>query len=688
MLKLNSLWKRGNKFNSHQNQPENQNSGLQEKQAFDFSKLKELDKKLIYSLNKKKLPSLKQLKYLPKVLDKKENRIISGLMALIFACLILLGITFFEKNFIKLPDFGGEYTEALIGTPQYINPLLSQTNDIDSDITRLVFSGLLKYDYDLKIVTDLASEWHESEDKKEYTFILKDDLKWSDGVALTVDDIIFTIQSIKDPDFKSPLLISFRGIETEKIDEKTIKFKLPDVYPAFLEVLTFGILPEHIWANIPAINANLTEYNLKPVGNGPWKFDKLTKDKLGNIKSYEIVPNPYYPDKMPYLEKITFKFYYDFQTAISALKNNSVEGISFLPKDLKSNLTGKKNIKFNSLSLPQYTAIFFNQKQNEILKEKDIRKALALSIDKSKLLADALSLEGQIIDGPILPVEIQIDSEKKLGFDLDLANQILEESGWIKISKEEYQNIIDQKKIQAEEEKKEAEEEKKEDNENSLAKSPKEPGSEETTTTTADIKKEEVADPEMLTQEFYRKKGENILELTLTTVNHPENSKAASIIKESWEKAGIKVNLHIVETSKIGREIIKPRNYQILLSGIIVGSNPDPFPFWHSSQIQDPGLNLAMMANREVDKILEEAKEISDQEVLREKYQRFQEILTSEIPAIFLYHPTYSYVFSEKIKGFNISQIILPADRFNNLSSWYIKTKRAWRGFTGTFLQP
>ncbi len=659
MLKINSLWKKRNKLNIRDNQQEtNQPNSLTSRQAADFSKQKELDKKLVYSLNKKRIPDLKQLKHLPKVLNQNENRIISWLSVLIIACIFFIVANFYNQNFESVPTFGGEYTEALIGTPQYINPLLSQTNDVDSDISRLIFSGLLKYNSDLKIVPDLASEWYESENKKEYTFVLKDNLKWSDGEPLTANDVVFTVQSIKDPDFKSPLLISFRGIEIEKIDNKTVKFKLPELYPAFLEVLTFGILPEHIWGNIPALNANLTEYNLKPVGNGPWKFDRLTKDKLGSIKSYTIVPNQNYHGSRPYLEKIIFKFYPDFQTAVSALKNNSADGISFLPKDLKSSLSGKKNISYHSLDLPQYTAIFFNQSQNEALKDKNIRKALALSIDKSKILADALQLEGKIIDGPILPTEIEIDPEIKIGFNLASANEILEESDWKKITAQEYQEVIRQK-LKAEK--------------NDSAESVDE-----------DAEKEdgpELVDQIESNQEFYRQKGEKILELILTTVNHPENSKAASLIKEFWEKLGIKVNLEVIEPGRISREVIKPRNYQVLLSGIIVGSNPDPYPFWHSSQIQDPGLNLAMIANREIDKILEDSRATDDIESWQKNYQKFQEILISEIPAIFLYHPTYTYVSSHKIKGFNIDQISLPADRFNNLSDWYMKTRRKWQGF-------
>ena len=631
----------------------------------DFGVQKELDKKLVYSLNKRKIPRWNQIKYLFHVLNPKQHQLVGGLMVLIVACLIIISGNFYFRNFLPTPAFGGEYIEGLIGAPQYINPILSQTNDVDSDISRLVFSGLLKYDQEFQPVPELAESWQKSEDQKIYTFTLKDGIKWHDGEPLTADDVVFTFQSIKDPDFKSPLLISFRGVEIEKVNQRTIRFILPESYPAFLEVLTVGILPEHIWGDVPPINANLNEYNLKPVGSGPWEFKSLAKDGKGNIKSYVLVPNPDYYGPKPYLEKITFKFYPDFQTAISALKNHSTEGISFLPKELKSQLTGIKSIKYYSFYLPQYTAVFFNQKQNEILKEKSVRQALALSIDKPKILTEALRLEGEIIEGPILPLDASQITDKQIVFDAERANQILTDAGWSQITRQEYEDFISQQKKESQEDE-ETEEDQPEG------------------TPTPDIAEEQPQENQEPVQNFYRKKNDTILEVTLTTVNQPENTKAAELIKEFWEDIGVKVNLQIVEGGRISREIIKPRNYQILLFGIIVGSNPDPYPFWHSSQAQDPGLNLALLANREVDKLLEDAKKTTDPEKQRENYQLFYDILADEIPAIFLYNPTYTYVADQKIKGLKLDRIIVPADRFNNLDEWYIKTKRKYHGNTET----
>ena len=630
-------------------------------QTINSDNQKALDLKLVHSLNPKKIPSLKQLKYFPEVLDKKEKRNLNVLIGLIIASVVTILGTFYFSNFIPVPTSGGEYVEGLIGAPQYINPLLSQTNDVDADISHLIFSGLLKYDKNLQLTPDLADHWTMSEDKKTYTVVMRDNLTWQDGQPLTVEDLLFTYQSIKDPDFKSPLLVSFRGVEIEKVDSKTIKFTLPEPFPAFADVLTVGILPEHIWGEIPALNANLTEYNIKPIGSGAWQLKNLIKDKLGNIKSYTLVPNANYYGKKPYIQQLTFKFYPDFSSATEALKNNSIEGISFLPKELRHQLTEQRNLKYYAFNLPQYTAVFFNQKQNEVLKNKSIRQALAAGIDKEKILTEALDLNGDSIDAPLLPLDVTVSPDKKLHYDQALANKTLDDAGWAKITAAQYHDLL---KAQAA---------------SSTPVIAVEATSTSTMVTSTEPTTEATDQPSADEQEFYRQKGQEILTITLTTVNQPESAKQAELVAQMWRTIGVNVTVQIVESSRISREIIKPRNYQVLLFGIIVGASADPYAFWHSSQISDPGLNLALLANRDVDKLLEDARSQTDVEKAKADYQKFADILATEIPAVFLHSPAYTYVADKKIKGLSIDRIIVPADRFIGIEDWYIKTKRLFR---------
>ncbi|MBU1146099.1 peptide ABC transporter substrate-binding protein [Patescibacteria group bacterium] len=574
----------------------------------------DFDKKLVFALSKSRMPTFSQLKYLPRYLARSEKFVLLGLFIVLLLGLGFWGVKFSLEKMEKVPDYGGEYVEGLVGAPQYVNPILAQTNDVDMDLSRLVFSGLFKYDSAQVLVSDLAERYEISEDKRVYTIFLKDNLTWHDGEKLTAADVVFTASLIKDPLFRSPLYSGFRGVTVEKVDDRTLKFILNESYAPFLGMLTFGILPEHLWYNIPAQSANLAEYNIKPVGSGPFKFKSLTKDKNGSIKIYTLVVNDNFYDKKPYLEKLIFKFYPDYDSALAALQNQNIEAISFLPEETEESLQSKKFTKY-FLSLPQYTAIFFDQKNNEFLKDAAVRKALALAIDKNKIVNEALGGKGEAVDGPILPGYVGHSPDiKKIAFDQGFAKDNLEKAGY-----------------------------------------------------------------KLAEGEPFRKKGDKVLKIVLTTVDRPEYNKVADLIKTSWEAIGVQVELSIVPSIRIQREIIRPRAYESLMLGTILGFDPDPYPFWHSSQVEDPGLNLSLYANRNVDKLLEEARQTDNPEERAKKYLEFQNILADDIPAIFLYSPRYTYVVSALVFGIDVARISVPSDRFAGISNWYKETKRQWK---------
>ena len=180
-------------------------------------------------------------------------------------------------------------------------------------------------------------------------------------------------------------------------------------------------------------------------------------------------------------------------------------------------------------------------------------------------------------------------------------------------------------------------------------------------------------------QSFYRKnKNNEVLTITLTTADTPEYQKVAQAIAKMWHAVGVKTKIQIVSSNQITKEALRDRNYQTLLYGEIIGSDPDPFPFWHSSQISYPGLNLALFVNRAADKLLEDARATTTEQTRADLYEKFQQILAKEIPAVFLYAPVYDFVASKEVKGITFTKIFSPAERFNNLNGWYIKTKRQW----------
>lgn len=380
-------------------------------------------------MNIKKIPSWHQLKQLPKVLDKQEKiRFRAAYALLIFGVIGLFG-AWFNNNSTSQADYGGTYAEGLIGTPNFINPAFA-TSDVDRDLVKLVFSGLMNTDNNGNLIPDLASGYSIDAEQKIYTFELRNDVKWHDDMPFTADDVVFTVERIKNPEYKSPLRSSFNGVTVNKLDDYRVQFILDKPFAAFLSILTIGILPEHLWYSIPDFGAELAELNKKPIGCGPYKFATLTKDSSGNVKNYILEANHNYHLGRPYIDELTLKFYQDFETAAAALQNKNVDGLMYLPKSYKEQIKNH-SVVYKNLQSPQYTALFFNPQQNGLLNDLKFRRALALATDKNKILQDALNNDGQVIQGPILPGSLGYDENvKDLDYDLEAAKKELESLGW------------------------------------------------------------------------------------------------------------------------------------------------------------------------------------------------------------------------------------------------------------------
>jgi peptide/nickel transport system substrate-binding protein len=584
------------------------------------SEQNDVNQQLILQLSNKKIPNWSQVKQLPKFLNRAEKFNLSTALIVLVLAIGIFGWRLYIKSSIAIPDFGGSYTEGLIGAPHLVNPILA-SSDVDRDLVKLIFSGLMKFNEQGNLVPDLASSYTIDAEQTTYTFELRDNLRWHDDEPITVDDIIFTIDSIKNPDYNSPLKNSFSGVTIQRINDKTIQFNLEKPFSPFLSILTTGIVPEHLWYSVPAFSASLTDLNTKPIGSGPYSFSSLIRDTSGNIKNYTLEAYEGYHLPPAFISELHFKFYPDFFTGVSALENKNIDGLIYLPKEFKDQIDTNK-VSLHNLQFPQFTAVFFNPKNNELLSDKKFRQALAVSINKERVLTEVLNGDGQIIHTPILPGLLGYDSELKAPeYSPEQAAVTLDELGW---------------------------------------KMPEE-GSFRTKAS-----EEEDEDPIELS-------------IKLTTIDQSENVKIVNIIKEAWEEIGIKIDLEIVSKEKIKKNVIEPRDYQVLVFGEVVNINSGPYPFWHSSQNQHPGLNLSLLANKDIDKHLEDVRAANIDENKLEPLKNFQEKLLELNFAIFLYNPTYIYPTTDKLQGLDDLQFInLPADRFNNVNSWFVKTRRTF----------
>jgi len=653
-------------------------------------------------------PSFWQWMRFPLALDKGERIAFIALLILFIGSFSYLVQSFYYKNTEVMAATGGKYTEGLVGQPLSINPIYSSTSDVDRDLVELIFSGLTKYDASGKIVFDLAKEIKMSEDGKTYEAYLRDDVLWHDGQKLTADDVIFTVETIQNKDYGSPLRANWVGIEVEKIDNQNgVRFKLEKPYAAFLERLTLKIMPKHIWENVPTLNFRNSIYSSKPIGSGPYRFKSLAYSSDGSfVSSVDLVAFPEYYGKKPNLMQISFKFFENEEKLLQAANSNEIDGFSLDASEaLKLSNTGK--FKEYPLSWPRYFAVFLNPNKSKYLGDKSIRQALNYATDKEKIIDEIIGGKGYAVDSPILPEFFGFKAPLTVyQFDQAKAESLIKQAGFEKINGKFVKNQT-QTTYSFKSELKIGSQGSAVEGLQSCLSMDKEVYPEGKITgyfgsQTADAVKrfqekyaDEILKPSNLTQgngivgaatraklnEICNKSSEpEYLTITLTTVEDPLMKDTAKLLKKQWEAVGITVtDPNVMSISDLEKDYIKTRNYEALLFGEVLGTIPDLFPYWHSSQVKDPGANLAGYESKNADTLLENARTALSQDKINSDYESLQNIIIGDAPAVFLYRPDYIYFVSSKIQGVKEEKIAEPSIRLVGIENWFIKTKRVWK---------
>lgn len=563
----------------------------------------------------------KQWLYLPRLFSTQEKIILTSLFLLAGLGTLTGVLHLWLRVTVIKPASGGIYREGLLKEPRFINPVYA-SNDADRDIAELVFSGLIRYSASGDIEPNLAESIDIAEDGKTYTAHLRDGLTWQDGKPLTADDVVFTIKTIQNPEFKSPYRQNWQGVLVEKLDARTVRFILRQPYAPFIENMTIGIIPEHLWSKIPAQSAPLSDLNLKPIGAGPYKFETFTRLPDGSLTSYTVVSNRSFLRGRPHLNKLVFSFYPSETELAAAFRKGEIDGLSVIAaKDLPG--LKKTDLQIYPLAIPRIVGIFFSETQQEALAERTVRLALAKAIDINAIISDTLSGGAVVIHSPIPPGSAGFNPDiPAIEFNPEEAQTLLAKAGW-----------------------------KNKDADGVLTKT--------------ELKK--------------RKKVVTPLKIEIATSDFPELVEVANKIKDMWKNIGVNSEVKIFSSSNLESSVIRPRAYQALLFGELFGHDPDPYAFWHTSQIKDPGLNIALYSNRKADALLEAARRTTDETEREAKYKDFQKIVAEDLPAIFLFSPTSYYGVRNSVKGVHIKLIALPQERFAHIEEWYIKTRRWFR---------
>jgi len=542
-------------------------------------------------------------------------------VGLLLIAALLYGVS--RQAFERRPARGGQLVEALVGRPATLNPLFA-TGDSEIDLVRLLFSGLTRPDAQGRLGPDLATNWSISSDGLQYTFTLRPDAVWHDGVPVTAEDVRFTAALAADPNLqqKTSLAAPWEHVAVEVVDPHTVRFVLDEPYAPFLQATSLGLLPAHLLASVrPAELVTHRFSTLEPIGTGPYRLimpGGITGDTI-RLERFDEHWNA--TDRQPYLDEILFRIYPTQAAALEALAQRAVQALGDAPPDTFDILG--EDARFYSAGGAGYTLIYLNP-ASAMFGDDAVRRALSLSLDRTGIVNDPALLNGQGIPAasPIAPGSWAHDpNSRAVPYRPEDAARILDDAGWI------------------------------------------------------DSDSDGVRDRD----------GRN-LTFSLETANDPLLVAIAERIAADWADIGVAATRRVLDQQSTVRNLSNRAFDAMLFGWERHDYDPDPYPLWHSSQATD-GQNYADWRSPEADSALVRARGArpDDYELRASLYLQFEQRFAEEEPALMIYHPVYTYaVVDPNLGGIQLPQLIAePADRFQTLPDWYVRTERVFRSTEG-----
>lgn len=494
----------------------------------------------------------------PRLIDRFMDRIESVpgsdklLLRVAFFAIIGTGVwlilTINQQYTENTPTRGGSIVEGIIGTPRFINPALASTR-ADQDVTALIYNGLMKIASDGTLVNDVAESVNVSEDGLTYNITLNKNIEFHDGTPLTAKDVAFTIRLIQNPDLKSPLRGNWNDVVVEELGEYELNIVLDEAYAPFIENFTLGIMPSHAWSDLPIEQLPFSQLNTEPIGSGPFSLTSAKRDTSGLINHYTLSAFRR-NDLNSKIDTLELVFFQNEEKLLSALRSKEVDSTAYVSPSRIKELTDD-GFQLVEQALPRSFGIFLNQNHSVALRDKKVREALTTAINRDELIAKSLFGYGVPIAGPIAIAQPDIESEDDIEGTVtqvsrekeqEQAKEILRGAGWKLNEVGIWQKEIDKQPV--------------------------------------------------------------TLSIVLRTSNSDLFVSLVDVIAEQWREIGVEVVVEQFEQTGLIQSVIRPRDFQALLFGLDMSRSYDLYPFWHSSQQDDPGLNIAQYANVNVDDLL------------------------------------------------------------------------------------
>lgn len=486
---------------------------------------------------------------------------------------------------------GGTYIEATLGRVNSLNPLFA-TTESEKVLSKLMFSTLSTIDYSGHVGLGLASSIIPDDTGKVWTVTLKDNLKWSDGEPITLDDVIYTINLTKDSTVNTAYASNFSGVTIERMGDSLV-FALPSAYADFDSTLNIPILPSHVLADVNP--GQLLEHNFSsnPVTSGAFTFNAMQSVSSEGERIVYLAANPYYYKTTPMLNSFAIHTYNTTEEIVTAVATGEATATAELSSEYRSQLPDDL-IYDKQTALASGVFAFLNT-TSSLLNNVSVRQAIQKGVD-IEVIRSVLGDE-YALDYPIVNSELQMDEIPAIpAYDPEAARTELANAG-----------------VQ----------------------------------------------------------GQTLRLATINTGYFPE-------LAEQWriqlEALGFRVDLSIYDPGQdFVVNIIRQRNYDILLYEVELGADLDLFAYYHSSQASAAGLNLSNYANALIDDLILSARTTMSATGRAAKYETFLRRWVQDVPAIGIYQVSLVYYYNKNVRSFSEDdRLIYATDRFVDVEYWAV----------------
>ncbi|OGM90607.1 hypothetical protein A2755_03585 [Candidatus Wolfebacteria bacterium RIFCSPHIGHO2_01_FULL_48_22] len=471
-------------------------------------------------------------------------------------------------------------------------------------------------------VYDLAELIEHDEEFRSWSLRLKEEAVWHDNTPVTSDDIVFTVQIIQNTDAASPHFSNWQNVSVERVSEREVLFETVNTYALFENLLhDLRPIPKKYFADLSPANIRLSAFNLKPIGSGPFVFEELEKRADGFITSIFMKKNERYHaiGTLPHLDRFVMLYFENEDLLMRSFNKGLIDGFgSFTPRIAEY---AEINTQQNNISTSRYYAVFLNQNAHSALASPAVRRALWLFVDREALIQDVFAGHAVVQQGP-LPAyqDTALQNPVPAQGNTDEAHRLLEDNGWFFDDETRTWNTV--------------------------------------------------TDDETLAQ----------LMFTIKIPDSPIVRQIAESVRNQWETVGIKTKIETTDANLFSEDVLKTRNYEMIIYGNILLPMPDLTSFWHSNERFYPGLNFSLYESGTIDELLLQLRSIDPQSQSRnETLAILAQEIVSQTPALFIASPQYIYLTQAHTIGAPIDTIATPDARFVRITEWYAKTKRVSR---------